>query len=232
MRLEDYWGIGPKTSALLEEAIGVEAAVQAIERGDVGALVDAGLPRGRATRILRHAHGGAAMDLLATRDARAVYKTILDLAVEFAVTEEAADRVRILTPLADAEAMAERLERVEDARAAWRNLEEGDRDALLAAFGASDRQPGDGTTAGAGPGAQGASPAGGDEGIRAVDADLAAVRTAQAIQDLEPTADVFDAIRDLDSDALGGAAAALAGLAGDGDSVGAGADDRLDELRG
>jgi DNA mismatch repair protein MutS2 len=225
MRLEDYWGIGPKTSALLEEAIGVEAAVQAIERGDVGALVDAGLPRGRATRILRHAHGGAAMDLLATRDARAVYKTILDLAVEFAVTEEAADRVRILTPLADADAMAERLERVEEARAAWRDLEEGDREALLAAFGAGGSEAGSLATGG------GAAPAGGRDGGRAVDADLAAVRTALAIQDLEPTAEVFEAIRDLDGDALADASAALAGLAGDGDSVGAGADDRLDDLR-
>ncbi|PSP51076.1 DNA mismatch repair protein, partial [Halobacteriales archaeon QH_1_68_42] len=68
MRLEEYWGIGPKTRARLEEELGVERAVAAIESGDTRALVEAGISSGRATRILRRARGGDAMDLLATRD--------------------------------------------------------------------------------------------------------------------------------------------------------------------
>ncbi len=31
MRLEEYWGIGPKTSELLTEELGVERAIEAIE---------------------------------------------------------------------------------------------------------------------------------------------------------------------------------------------------------
>ncbi|MEF8775473.1 MAG: DNA mismatch repair protein [Haloarculaceae archaeon] len=206
MRLEDYWGVGPKTRTLLADSLGVEAAIEAIERGDVRALVDAGLPRGRATRILRHAHGGAAMDLLATRDARAVYKELLDLAVEHAVTPDAADRIRILTPLADPEAMADRLRRIEDARTAWRDLDDRDREALIRAF---ER---DGSAAG-------------------TRADLGAVRSARAIQDLGPEGAVFDPILVLDADALSAAEGALAGFAGSGERVGEGADDRLDDLR-
>ncbi|ELK50603.1 DNA mismatch repair protein MutS, partial [Haloferax sp. BAB-2207] len=53
MRLEDYWGVGPKTSDRLESALGREGAVAAIESADVRALVDAGVTRGRAVRILR-----------------------------------------------------------------------------------------------------------------------------------------------------------------------------------
>ena len=211
------WGrgqLGPKTSALLETGLGVEAAGAAIERGDVGALVDAGLARGRATRILRHAHGGAAMDLLATRDARSVYKDLLDLAVEFAVTDDAADRIRILTPLASRQAMVDRQERIEAARTAWRDLDEDDRAALLAGFGGSGSE--DATDDG------GASPA---------DDRLAAVRTARAIRALEPEGAVFEPLRGLGGDALADAEAALAGLAGGEDRVGAGADDRLDDLR-
>ena len=80
MRLEDYWGIGPKTSERLTEALGTERAVEAIESADVRALVDAGLHRGRATRILRRANGEAGMDVLATSDARSVYDDLLALA--------------------------------------------------------------------------------------------------------------------------------------------------------
>ena len=78
MELESYWGVGPKTSATLEGATGTEAAVEAIEAGDVRSLVEAGIDRSRATRILRHAHSAGGMELLATRDARTVYKDILD----------------------------------------------------------------------------------------------------------------------------------------------------------
>ncbi len=228
MDLQEYWGVGPKTSALLAAELGVEAAVAAIERGDRGALVDAGLPPGRATRILRHAHGGAAMDLLATGDARAVYKDLLDLAVEFAVDEAAADRIRILTPLADADAMAARLDRVETARDAWRELADDDRDRLLLAFAEGGGEPSGGQLA-AEDRDQGR--AGGDTERSAVTGDLAAVRTARALRRLDPAGDVFAPVHDLDEDALDAAEAALAGLAGGGSSVGRGADERLDDLR-
>ncbi|TVT95930.1 hypothetical protein [Haloferax volcanii] len=58
MRLEDYWGVGPKTSDRLESALGREGAVAAIESADVRALVDAGVTRGRAVLhpLLRIGH--------------------------------------------------------------------------------------------------------------------------------------------------------------------------------
>ncbi len=93
-----YWGVGPKTRETLVEELGRERAIRAIESGDVRALADAGLARGRATRILRRATGGDGMETLATSDARSAYKELLDLAVEHAVTQRAADRIRVLTP--------------------------------------------------------------------------------------------------------------------------------------
>jgi DNA mismatch repair protein MutS2 len=201
MRLEDYWGVGPKTSALLAEALGHEAAIEAIESADVRALVDAGLPRGRATRILRHAHGGA-MDLLATRDARAVYKDLLDLIGEFAVSADAADRVGILTPLDEVEAMVERVDRVLDARDDWAALDGEHRQAVLDAFERDD----------------------------ATDGRRGAVETALALRDLGFDDGVFAPVGALDGEALARASDALAGLAGE-DGVGSGADADLDALR-
>ena len=203
MRLEEYWGIGPKTRARLEEELGVERAVAAVESGDTRALVEAGIPSGRATRILRRARGGDAMDLLATRDTRDVYKELLDLAGEYALTEAAAGRIRILTPLDSREAMADRLERVESARAAWAGLEESTREAIEDAFADHDSAGG----------------------------ELASVRTALALSRAGVSGGVFDPVVDLNEDALEDARAALAGLGGDSDGIGEGADDRLDELR-
>jgi len=201
MRLDEYWGVGPKTRELLAESMGVEAAIDAIERGDVRALTGAGLPRGRATRVLRHAHGGAAMDLLATPDAREVYKSILDIAGEYAVTGDARDRIRILTPLADREAMEGRLDDVLAARDTWADLPEADREAVLAAF--EDYDSGGGRRA--------------------------AVGAALALKATGVDSGVFAPLADLDTGALEDAAAALAGLGESG--VGEGADDRLDALR-
>jgi len=203
MRLEEYWGIGPKTRARLEEELGVERAVAAIESGDTRALVDAGIPRGRATRILRRAQGGDAMDLLATRDTREVYKELLDLAGEYALTEDAASRIRILTPLESRESMETRLDRIEDAREVWATLDEATREAVEDAFADHDSAGG----------------------------ELASVRTALALSRTGVSGGVFDPISDLDEEALEDAAAALAGLQGGGSGVGEGADDRLDDLR-
>jgi len=213
MRLEDYWGIGPKTRALLAESLGVEAAIAAIESADVRTLTDAGLPRGRATRILRHAHGGEAMDLLATRDARDVYKQLLDLMGTFAVTDDAADRIRILTPLSNREAMVDRLDDVLEARESWRSLDESTRTEVLAAFGRHDDADG---------------------------SDRAAVETALALRSVGVTEGVFAPLADLDTEALDAAVVALGALEpnrgptgeyGDAGGVGEGADDRLDALR-
>ena len=49
MRLEDYWGIGPKTRDLLADELGVEAAIAAIEAGDADSQ----------TRPRRRRHGAA-----------------------------------------------------------------------------------------------------------------------------------------------------------------------------
>ena len=204
MRLEEYWGIGPKTRDLLADRLGVEAALEAIETADVRTLTDAGLPRGRATRILRHAHGGEAMDILATRDARTVYKELLDVMGEYAVTDDARDRIRILTPLSDREAMTDRLEDVVEARESWKRLEEETREAVLDIFAAYD---------------EGAS------------GERAAVETARDLRELGLEEGVFEPLAALDDDALDDAVAALAGLEGSGDRVGDGADEQLDTLR-
>jgi dsDNA-specific endonuclease/ATPase MutS2 len=112
MKLQEYWGVGPKTRDLLADEIGEKDAAEAIEKSDVRALVDAGLPRGRATRIVRRAKGGEGLDVLATRDARDVYKSLLDRMGEYAVTDEAEDRVTVMTPFTDSDDAEERLERV------------------------------------------------------------------------------------------------------------------------
>jgi dsDNA-specific endonuclease/ATPase MutS2 len=202
MRLEEYWGIGPKTSDLLTAELGVEAAIAAIESADTRTLTAAGLSRGRATRILRRATGAESMDLLATRDTRDVYKELLDLAEEYAVTADAADRIRVLTPLPTRERMTERLDDVLAARETWAGLSESDQQAVLDAFGAHD-----------------------DGG------ELAAVETALDLQATGVADGVFERVATLDDEALADARAALVGLAGEGDRVGEGADDELDRLR-
>ena len=202
MRLEEYWGVGPKTSELLTDELGVERAIAAIESADTRTLTAAGLSRGRATRILRRASGAESMDLLATRDTRDVYKELLDLAEEYAVTDDAADRVRVLTPLPTRERMDARLDDVLAARDTWAALDDGEQRAILTAFSDHD---------------------GGGE--------RAAVGTALALQATGVDDGAFERVADLDSDALEDARAALAGLAGDGDRLSEGADGELDALR-
>ena len=202
MRLEEYWGIGPKTSELLSEELGVERAIEAIESADTRTLTAAGLSRGRATRILRRASGAESMDLLATRDTRNVYKELLDLAEEYAVTPDAADRIRVLTPLPSRERMEERLDDVLSARDSWAGLSEETRESVVGAF----------------------------EGYES-GGERAAVETAIALQSVGVSEGVFAPIAALDSDHLASARAALAGLAGESDGVGRGADEELDRLR-
>jgi hypothetical protein len=201
MRLEEYWGVGPKTAARLREALGEAGAVAAIEKADVRALTDAGLSRGRATSILRRAEGGEAMALLATRDARAVYKELLALASEYAVTDHAADRINVLTPLGSRTAIEDRLEDVQSAVEAWEALDEKTREAVMDAFGAYDSQSG----------------------------DRAAVKAAQELRATGVSGGVFEPLEALDPDALEEAAATL-GQVADGEVV-AGADAELDRLR-
>ncbi|MFB6165431.1 MAG: DNA mismatch repair protein [Haloarculaceae archaeon] len=202
MRLEEYWGVGPKTREVLAAELGEPAAIEAIETADSRTLMAAGLSRGRATRILRRASGGEGMDVLATRDTRAVYKEILDLASDYAVTRHAEDRIRVLTPLRDREAMADRLDSVLDAADAWEALDESTRTAVVDAFDAHDSIEG---------------------------GERSAVRTALALRETGATGGPFDRLVELEADALADAAEALAAL--DDGTVGSGADDRLDELR-
>ena len=212
MRLQEYWGVGPKTADLLETELGVERAVRAIESADVGTLVDAGLPRGRATRILRRATGAAGLDTLGTGDARDVYGDLLELAAQDALTDGAADRIRVLTPLETQEAAADRLDRVDAATEIWAGLDEDDRAAVVSAFKQYDE-------AGAG--------------------RRASVEAALTLRDVgSEEGGPFSRLADLDADALSDAVDALGAVEGEfgagGDeplSVGEGADDRLDELR-
>ena len=202
MRLEEYWGVGPKTRETLIDELGREAAIRAIESGDVRALSDAGLARGRATRILRRATGGAGMDMLATSDARSAYKELLDLAVDHAVTQRAADRIRVLTPLDGREAMEDRLEDVLAARDAWAALAADDRETVLAAYERYDERDG---------------------------SEHAAVEAALALLEAGVDSGPFATIADLERERLADAAEALSAL--DGGRVREGADEELDRLR-
>ncbi|AFZ73284.1 MutS-related protein [Natronobacterium gregoryi] len=206
MRLEDYWGVGPKTQETLVADLGEERAIQAIENGDVRALTGAGLSRGRATSILRRATGGDGMELLATRDARTAYKDLLEIASEHAVTRRAADRIRVLTPRSSREAMTERLDDVLATRDAWDGLADDEREAVLAAYDRYDDRE---------------------------ESERAAVETALALLESAVDAGPFAAIAALESDRLAAAAEALAALeeGSDGVRVRAGADEELDRLR-
>ena len=202
MELEAYWGVGPKTRATLESSIGREAAAEAIETGDVWTLVDAGVERHRATRVVRRAQSADGMDLLATRDARSVYKELIELAAGYAVNDDAAGRVRTLTPLTDWRAIEERLDAVERAAETWAALDDATRAAVLDAFEAHD-------------------PAAGGR--------LAAVRAVVALDEAGAEGPAFEPVADLDADRLADAATALSALS-DG-RLGAGADGELDRLR-
>ncbi|WP_276302228.1 MutS-related protein [Halorussus lipolyticus] len=204
MRLEEYWGVGPKTRERLEAELGTERAVEAIESGEVRALVSAGLSRGRATRILRRANGGEGMAVLSTRDTRAVYKELLGVASDYAVTEDAADRIRVLTPLMERESAEERLDSVMDATESWRLLDGETREAVLSAFAeyAENDRIGD---------------------------DEAAVRTVLALRDAGLSEGAFASAADIDRADLESAASALSDL--DGGDVARGVDDELDSLR-
>ncbi|SEV82976.1 MutS-related protein [Natrinema salifodinae] len=202
MRLEEYWGVGPKTRETLVEELGRERAIRAIETENVRALADAGLARGRATRILRRATGGAGMDVLATGDARSAYKELLALAVDHAVTRRAADRIRVLTPLERRDEMNDRLDDVLAARDAWSTLADEDREAVLDAYERYDERDG---------------------------SERAAVEAALALLDAGVDSGPFAAIAGLERNRLEDAAAALSAL--DGDRVREGADEELDRLR-
>jgi len=202
MRLEDYWGVGPKTSERLREALGEEAAVAAIESADVRALTDAGVTRGRATRILRRANDEAGMDALATRDTRDVYDDLLELASEYALARHAADRIRVMTPLSSPSAVESRLDAVAAAREAWTGLGDAGRAAVVDAFETYDRADG---------------------------SERAAVDAALALREAGLDGTTFDALGDVDPAALREAAEALGYVTADG--VAEGADDHLDDLR-
>jgi hypothetical protein len=202
MDLEDYWGIGPKTRDRLETTLGTERAIEAIETIDIPALTEAGLARGRATRVLRHAHGERGMDLLRTPDTRRVYKDLIDRIAAHALTEEAADRIRVLTPLASIEDMDARLDDVALARESWAALDEPTREAVLDVFEAYDA-------------------AGGGE--------RAAVAAALSLREAGVERGVFGPLTDLDREGLAAARDSLRYL--DGEAVLEGADADLDALR-
>ncbi len=136
MRLQEYWGVGPKTEELLTDELGADEARRAIERADLQKLKDAGLSGGRAARVVRRAKGGEGLDVLATPDARDVYKDLLDVVGRHAVNEDAADRVSVVTPYASAEAAEERLGQVVETRDALESL---DREAVVDALGEYER---------------------------------------------------------------------------------------------
>jgi len=206
MHLQDYWGIGPKTASQLEDELGTERAIRAIESMDIGTLVDAGLASGRATRILRHAHGEQGMGILTTPDARTVYKDLLARAQAYAVTDHAGDRIRVLTPLTSRDAMEDRLDEVTLATDTWADLDDSTREAVLDVFTRFDEMGG---------------------------GDRAAVETVLALQDIGVNSGVFAPIDAIDPDALDDAREALGSLDTEGvePTVREGVDDELDTAR-
>ena len=219
MQLEAYWGVGPKTRERLEAELGAERAIEAIESADIGALVDAGLPRGRVVRILRRANADGDVDRFGTSDARDVYDELLSLAASYALTERAGDRIRVLTPLSSDDARRDRLERIVAARDAWLGLDETARGRVEEAFSAYD-----------------------DAGAT----DRAAVRAALSLRQTGFQGRTFEALAELDEGKLADAADALGAVRlsdsvpsgtsiADADpeslEVQSGTDDRLDRLR-
>jgi DNA mismatch repair protein MutS2 len=214
MQLEEYWGIGPKTATVLREELGESAAIEAIEAADSRPLVHAGVSRGRVTRILRRAHGGDGMDLLATRDARQVYRDLIELAEGYAVTAHAGDRIRCLTPLTTRTAIEERLDETMAAVNSWDTLDGQTREAVLDAFETYDSHAGEATAV--------------ETALVLCDLDLA----ARTEGDGEMGEGVFGPLADLDQDALSDAVHALRALDTDADAgIAEGADDTVDQLR-
>ncbi|MFB6295433.1 MAG: DNA mismatch repair protein [Halobacteriales archaeon] len=201
MRLQEYWGVGPKTAEQLTSTLGTAAAVTAIESGDVRSLTEAGLPRGRATTILRRAAGDEGMAVLATRDTRAVYKELLALVSDYAVTDRAADQIAVLTPLRDRPAIEARLDAVEAAVDSWQSLPDTTRDEVVAVFDQYESLAG----------------------------DRAAVKAAIALQETGAEGGIFDRLAEVDVAVLDEAVEAMSHL--EGGEVVDGADAELDRLR-
>ena len=206
MRLEGYWGVGPKTAETLRKALGESAALDAIQHADIRTLAEAGVPRGRAVRILRRANGTAGVDVLGTGDTRSVYDDLLELASSYGISEHAADRIRVLTPLTDREAIDGRLNDVLAAKAAWQELSDSDRQRVLDAFENYD-------TAGG--------------------TDRAAVEAALELRAVGLEGKTFNALGAVDEETLSEAAGALGYIreTDDGPTAIEGADDQLDALR-
>jgi hypothetical protein len=206
MQLEAYWGVGPKTAELLRESIGESTAIDAIERADIRTLAEAGVPRGRAVRILRRANGKAGIDVLGTSDTRSVYDELLTLASSYAIADHAADRIRVMTPLTDREAIVDRLNDVLAAKVVWQDLSEADRQHLKEAFESYDEAGG---------------------------TDSAAVEAALELRAVGLEGSTFDSLADIDEEALTEAAGALGYIqeTSDGPTVVEGADEELDRLR-
>jgi len=206
MGVEAYWGVGPKTADLLRESIGESTAIAAIESADIRTLAAAGVPRGRAARILRRANGTAGIDVLGTSDTRSVYDDLLTLASSYAIADHAADRIRVMTPLTDREAITDRLDDVLAAKDVWQALSGTDRQRVIAAF-------------------EGYDEAGGT--------DRAAVETALELRTIGLEGPTFETLNAVDEAALTEAAGALGYIreTDDGPTVTEGADERLDSLR-
>jgi dsDNA-specific endonuclease/ATPase MutS2 len=111
MELESVPGVGTKTAERLRELDDPEGA---LERGDVAAIARApGISDGRAARIARgaiRARHGDDGDFLATDRARELYRDVLALVQDRAVTDYAARRLETFYPSASAS-------RIEEARA-------------------------------------------------------------------------------------------------------------------
>ena len=130
MELTAVPGVGEKTAAALRE---LDDPERALSEGDVAALARApGISAGRAARLaraaIRHRHGVGDERFLATDRARGIYRDVLGLLQERAVTDYATRRLETFFPTASTDRTEEVQSFVEAAME--RNPDEAVHDAL------------------------------------------------------------------------------------------------------
>jgi len=168
MRLEDYWGSARRRASGSRSRSGPSGRSRRSRRPTSGRSSTPGSTAGEppGSSAARTARPAWVSSRLATH-AR-VYDDLLTVAAGHALTDHAADRIRVLTPLTERSAIESRLDEVVAARDAWAALDDGERDRVVAAFDDYDAAEG---------------------------SDLAAVETAVALRDVGSHGDALRGYR-------------------------------------
>ncbi len=113
--LETLPGVGPGLASAIRRAFGDDAGFFAAAQGaDLQALTEVeGISERRAVELVRAVRGDTAGDqLLATPAARAIHERLLEALQRHAGTRHGRNRLRLLQPLADAQAAQQRVSHV------------------------------------------------------------------------------------------------------------------------